>query len=158
MRFLRLPKFISFLAYIFDRKNDENHQFWPPKTLPKPFQNASQIALPGNMQFFIVFFAVSLFFLMSDFLECVIFPGENQYFESFAKDVFLQRSIAFASQNLSKTLPKRLPKPSKIDVENRLFFNVDFFGFRLHFETIWASKLGAKIAMWAWQAFSTAPL
>ena len=83
MRFFRLLESISFFACIFDRKNDENHGFWPPETLPKPFQNASQIALSKNMRFFIDFFADFLLFLTSDFLKIVIFPGENHYFWRF---------------------------------------------------------------------------
>ena len=55
MRFFCLPKFISFLACIFDRNNCENHWFWPPKTLPKSSQNAFKIDVPKNMQFFIDF-------------------------------------------------------------------------------------------------------
>ena len=36
-------------------------------------------------------------------------------------------------KKLPKTLPKRRPNPSKIDAENVLFFNIDFFGFRPRF-------------------------
>ena len=51
----RLPKFISFFASIFYRKNCENHGFWPPKTLPKPSQNPLKIDVPKNMRFFMDF-------------------------------------------------------------------------------------------------------
>ena len=55
--------------------------------------------------------------------------------------MFLQSSIVFASKNLSKTLRKRRPKPSRIDVENRLFFSIGFLGVRPRF---W-SLLGLQV-------------
>ena len=47
--------------------------------------------------------------------------------------MFLQISCIFGPKNLPKTLPKRAPNPSKIDAENVLLFNVDFFMFRPRF-------------------------
>ena len=42
-------------------------------------------------------------------------------------------AYVFNPKNLSKTIPKRGPNPSKIDAKNVLFFNIDFFGFRPRF-------------------------
>ena len=55
MRFFCLPKIVLFFASIFSRQNRENQWFWPPKTLPKPFQNPFKIDVPKNMRFFIEF-------------------------------------------------------------------------------------------------------
>ena len=49
-------------------------------------------------------------------------------------------------KNLPKTLPKRGPNPSKIDAENVLFFNIDFFGFRPRFWSLLGLQDGAKSA------------
>ena len=44
-------------------------------------------------------------------------------------------------KNLPKTLPKRGPIPPKIDAENTLFFNIDFFTFWVDFGISWPSKI-----------------
>ena len=44
-------------------KKSEKPGFWPPKTIPKSFQNAFKIDVPKNMQFFIDF--CSMFFDLS---------------------------------------------------------------------------------------------
>ena len=49
-------------------------------------------------------------------------------------------------KNLPKTLPKRGPNPSKIDAENVLFFDIDFFGFRARFWSLLGLQLGTKLA------------
>ena len=49
-------------------------------------------------------------------------------------------------KNLPKTLPKRGPNPSKIDAENVLFFNIDFFRFRARFWSLLGRQVGAKLA------------
>ena len=51
-----------------------------------------------------------------------------------------------SSKNLPKTLPKRRPNPSEIDAENKLFFGIDFFGFRPGFWMVFALQLGGKSA------------
>ena len=52
----------------------------------------------------------------------------------------------FGPKNLPKTLPKRSPNPSKIDAENVLFFNIDFFGSRPRFWRVLGLQDGAKLA------------
>ena len=53
------------------------------KTLPKSFQNTSEIDVPKNMRFFVDFRSVLLFFSIFDFLKMCVFPWENQYSHSF---------------------------------------------------------------------------
>ena len=43
--------------------------------------------------------------------------------------------------------PKSRPKPSKIDVKNVLFFNIDFLRFRTRFWTLLGLQDGAKLAL-----------
>ena len=54
-RIFRLPKCMSKFTSKKCRKMSENRGFWPPKTLPKPPQNAFKIDVPKNMRFFIDF-------------------------------------------------------------------------------------------------------
>ena len=54
-------------------------------------------------------------------------------------------------------LPKRRPNPSKIDVKNVSFFNIDFFGFRPRFWRVVGLQFGAKLAILASQNFVGAP-
>ena len=133
MRFFSLPKIILFFASIFSRKNRENHGFWPPKTIPKPCQNAFKIDVPKNIDFFEVFCYSFCIFVILETLKISIFLGKTTIFKVFTKNVFLQFSCIFGPKNLPKTLPKRSPNPSKIDAENVMFFNIDFFGFRPRF-------------------------
>ena len=50
-RFFRLPKRTSKMTSKNHRKKCENRGFWPPKTVPKSFQNASEIDVPKNIRF-----------------------------------------------------------------------------------------------------------
>ena len=65
---------------------------------------------------------------------------------------FASRTLFFVSlfacildpKNLPKTLPKRGSNPSKIDVKNVLFFNIDFFGFWPQVGRSWRPKMEAS--------------
>ena len=108
----------------------------PPKTVPKCLPNRT----PKKDAIFWQFLS---FFGCPISLKSSFSLGKINIFESFAKNVFLQRSIDFASKNLPKTLQKRRPKPSRIDIENRRFSTSIFSGFGLLFEASWASKSAA---------------
>ena len=54
-RFLALPERASKTTSKKHRKKRENRGFWPPKPLPKPFQNPIKTEVPKNMRFFIEF-------------------------------------------------------------------------------------------------------
>ena len=62
--------------------------------------------------------------------------GKIDIFKGFTKNALLQFSTNFLLKNLSKTFPKRGLNPSKIDVKNVSFFNIDFFGFWPRFWTL----------------------
>ena len=56
------------------------------------------------------------------------------------------------------SLPKRRPNPSKIDVKNVLFFNIDFLRFWLRFWKVLGFQLGAKLVQKASKSELEAPL
>ena len=55
-------------------------------------------------------------------------------------------ACVFDPKNLPKTLPKRGPNPLKIDAENGLFFNIDFFASRPRFWKLLDFRLATKSA------------
>ena len=58
----------------------------------------------------------------------------------------------FWSEKRTKKLPKRCPNPSKIDVKNALFFNIDFWRFEPRFWTVLGLQFGAKLNL-CWHIF-----
>ena len=52
----------------------------------------------------------------------------------------------FGPNNVPKTFPKRRPTLLKIDAENVLFCNIDFFSFRPRFRSLLDLQDGAKLA------------
>ena len=100
-----------------------------PKTLPKSVQNGCPIKHAIFHQLFSHF---------DHFLRCAqrhfskcLKPIKNSGFV--ALQAFRQcatagaRTIEKCPKNIPKTVPKRGPRPFKIDAENDLFFNIDFF-------------------------------
>ena len=61
-------------------------------------------------------------------------------------------------KKLPKTLSKRRPNPSEIDAENKLFFGIDFFGFRPQFWKVLDLQDGAKLALKAKKNYDAPPL
>ena len=59
------------------RKNCENRGFWPPKTLPKPSQNASKNDVPKNIDFCEVFYHSFGMFVIFETLKISIFSRGN---------------------------------------------------------------------------------
>ena len=55
-------------------------------------------------------------------------------------------SCIFDPKSLPKNLPKRGPTDEQIDVENVVFFNIDFLRFRTRFWTLVGLQDGAKLA------------
>ena len=98
--------------------------------LPKPFQNPSK-NLPKSMSPKTCDFS---WICVRKMLRCTS-AGINfvLVFTVFfaCRTLFLVSLFAciFDLKNLPKTLPKRGPIPPKIDAENILFFNIDFFTF-----------------------------
>ena len=76
-------------------------------------------------------------------------PRSFGNFQVFAKIMFLYFSYILGPKNYSKNLSTRRPNPSKIDAENVLFFNIDFFGIGPQLRSILDLQLGAKSAILA---------
>jgi len=72
--------------------------------------------------------------------------------------MLLQFSYILGLKNLPKTLPKRGPDGEKIDAENVLFFNIDFFGFQPRFWSLVGLQDGAKLAILAKKNYKARPL
>ncbi len=125
------------------RKKCENRGFWPPKTLPKAFQNACKIDVPTSMRFF------------SDFgskkplsQECRHRFRIGRANTKWLSDTFLQIAFGmpFGSEKPTKNHPKTRPEALKIDAENVLFFNLDFFASWPRFWRALGPQDGAKLA------------
>ena len=58
-------------------------------------------------------------------------------------------SSAFGPKSLPKITPKRGPDGEKIDAENVLVFNIDFFRFQPRFWSLLGLQDGAKLAILA---------
>ena len=103
-RFFGLPQWSSKFASKNHPKKCENRGFWPPKTLPKPTQNAFKIEVPKNVRFWVDFGLI--------FVACC--KGRCG-FRTIIYSVLLRleelRVFAFerfsAPKKLSKTPPKR---------------------------------------------------
>ena len=134
------------------RKNCENHGFWLPKTFPKSIQNASKIDVSKNMRFFMDF---CWFLVACCKSRASNFMRPRSVLLAFHRNQVFAFGIRFRSKNLSKTLPKRGPNPSKIDAKNVLFFNIHFFGFRPRFGRVLGLQVEAKFAILAPQKFWT---
>ena len=134
MWFFSLPKIIIFFACVFSRKNCENQGFWPPKTIPKPFQNAFQIDVPKNMQFYIYFSSIFSFCWNFDFLKISVSPRREHYFWGFcwnhASAIFMYFSFKKPTKNPSKTTAE----PFKNRCPKRVVFQHRFL-------RVWASIL-----------------
>ena len=114
---------------------------------PKPSQNPFKIQLKSMSQklcdFSSIFPEKMLCRKSADIDFVLVFPIRNG-----SRTIFFKSLLAcvFGPKNLPKTLPKRGPNPSKIDVKNVLFFNLDFWRFRPRFRSLWGFQVGAKLA------------
>ena len=79
-RFFALPKRAAKTTSKKHRKKCENQEFWSPKTIPKPSQNAFKIDVPKNIDFFEVFCYSFCIFVVLETLKISIFPRENTHF------------------------------------------------------------------------------
>ena len=105
--------------------------------LPKPSPNPPKIDPKSNLEKTLDFSSVVVrcfpVFRSSISWKCAFYHSKTTNPKVFAKIVLFRFSSIFHPKNLPKTPPKRGPNPSKIDAENVLFFNIDFFGFRSRF-------------------------
>ena len=120
---------------------------------PKPFQNPFKMPPKSIFQktynFSSIFCLFLLFLALSVSSSKCLKPSKNC---GFVASRAFQQCAAIGAQsnekcpkNVSKTLPKRRPNPSKIDVKNVSFFNIDFLGFRARFWSLLGLQDGAKL-------------
>ena len=155
MRFFGLPKFISFFASIFYRKNCENHGFWPPKTIPKPSQNAFKIDVPKNMRFFMDFCSKNALLQRRRHRFRIGFSNTFCLSGTFLQIAF---RMHFGSKKPTKNHPKSRSEPFKNRFKKRCFFQHRFFHV---LGSIWegfGSQLGAKLGQNGKKKFPGAPL
>ena len=125
------------------RKKYENRRFWPPKPIPKPFQNPFKIEVPKNLQFFIDF--------GSNFDACCKSQHQKNMRPRSALLIFhtiqlFAFRIRFWSEKTTKNSSKSMPEPFKNRCQNGLLFNIDFFGRRPRFWKVSGIQLGPKLA------------
>ena len=109
-----------------------------PKIHPKCLQNRC----PKNLRFFIDF--------CSNFDACCKSQHQKNVRPRSVLLAFhtiwcFAFGMPFRSKNLSKTLPKRRPRPSKIDAKNMSLFDIDFFRFQSRYWTLLDLQVGTKL-------------
>ena len=126
-RFFALPKRASKMTSKKHRKKCENQGFWPPKTLPKSFQNTSEIDVLKNMRFLRTFSTTSFKTTRLETLKISIFPRENHYFQGFRKNRFVAISMLSRSKKPIKNPSKTRSEPFKNRCRKRIVFQHRFF-------------------------------
>ena len=86
---------------------------------------------PGELDVCIFYVPV----LLGSRIRVVFFHSAAEGLRGYNKSWGLFACI-FSQKNLSKTPLERRPNPSKTDVKNALFFNIDFFRFRPRFRRV----------------------
>ena len=118
-RFLCLPKCLPNFASKNHGKKCENRGFRPPKTLPKSFQNASEIEVPTNMRFFIDF--------ESKFDACCKSQHQKNVrtrnvLSTFHTIRLIALSMHFRSENFTENPLKTMSEPFKLRCKKHLVF------------------------------------
>ena len=111
----------------------------PPKTAPK---TCSQKTCKFSWFFARFFYFAAMADSGSDPLGMVFCAHQTIFFK-------LLFACIFGPKNLPKTLPKQRPNPLKIDAQNVLFFNIDFFTSWPRFWSLLGFQDGAKLAKMA---------
>ena len=125
------------------RKISENRGFWPPKTLPKPSQNAFKIDVAKNMRFFIDFCSKNSMSRECRHRFCIGFSNAKWLSDAFLHITFC---MDFRHKKPTKTPSETRSEPVKNDAKNVLFLNIDFSVLGVHFGRSWASKSAALLA------------
>ena len=110
------------------------HRFWKDFGLPKPFQIPCKMLPKSTSQktcnFSSIFVRKMLGCTSADIdfvlVFTILFACRALFFESLF-------ACIFDAKNLSKSFPKPLPNPLKIDAKNTSFFNINFFSFWTRF-------------------------
>ena len=130
------------------RKNEAKSAKIEDLGLPKPLQNPSKTPPKSRFEktslFASIFAGFSLLTAKAEPQNSCAQPVFCWLFAHFGLSLL---ACIFGAKNIPKTLPKPRPSPSKIDVKNALFFNIDFWGFGPWFWRVWGLQLGAKLAL-----------
>ena len=119
VRFFGLPKWSSKFASKNHRKKCENRGFWPPKTVPKSIQNASENDVPTNMGFFIDF--------GSNFAACCKsrtskFVRPRSVLLTFNTNQLFAFGMHFGSEKPTKNLSKTTSEPFRNRCQKYMVF------------------------------------
>ena len=122
-------------------KKLEKSRIWVSQTLPKSSQKPSKINVPKNMRFFTDFCSINVLSR-----KCRHQFRIGFYSVFCLSDTFFRFAVRtrFGSEKPTKTLPERGSSPSKIDVKNVLFYNIDFCGFWPQVGRSWRPKMEAS--------------
>ena len=129
------------------RKNDEKSAKIKVFGYPKPSQNPSKTPPKSMFQqtcdFSSIFASKSLCSKSADIDFVLVFTVQNGSRTFFFKLLF---AWIWDPKNHPKTSQKPCPGDPKIDLENVLLFNIDFFAFWPRFWRLLSFQLGAKLA------------
>ena len=129
------------------RKNDEKSAKIKVFGYPKPSQNPSKTPPKSMFQqtcdFSSIFASKSLCSKSADIDFVLVFTVQNGSRPFFFKLLF---AWIWDPKKHPKTSLKPCPGDPKIDLENMLFFHIDFFAFWLRFWRLLGLQLGAKLA------------
>ena len=114
---------------------------------PNPSQNEAKILLKSTFQktcdFSLIFVRFLLLVARANIDFVLVFTVQNGSRTFFFKLLF---AWIWGPKNHPKTSQKPCPGDPKIDLENVLFFNIDFFGFWPRFRRVLGLQDGAKSA------------
>ena len=118
-RFFGLPERASKTTSKKHGKKCENRCFWPPKTIPKSFQNASENDVPTNMGFFIDF--------GSNFAACCKsrtskFVRPRSVLLTFNTNQLFAFGMHFGSEKPTKNLSKTTSEPFRNRCQKYMVF------------------------------------
>ena len=115
--------------------------------LPNPSQNEAKILIKSTFQktcdFSQIFVRFLLLVAIANIDFVLVFTIQNGSRTFFFKLLF---AWIWDPKNHPKTSQKPCPGDPKIDLENVLFFNIDFFAFWPRFWRLLGFQLGAKLA------------
>ena len=123
-RIFALPKRAAKTTSKKHRKKCENQGFWPPKTLPKSIQNASENDVPTNMGFFSDFGSKKP---LSRERRPLIFAGRAIVLLAFHTIQCFAFCMHFRSKKSTENPSKTMPEPFKNRCRKRIDFQHRFF-------------------------------
>ena len=129
------------------RKNIQKNAKIEDFGLPKPSQNRPKMPPKTRFEKTCYFYRIrGRFFIVFRLADIEILCAQPVFCKDFLFFAFSDLASFLVPKNLPKSLPKRGPNPSKIDAENVLFFNIDFWRCWPPFWSLLGLQNGAKLA------------